>query len=87
MPLPYRLTTAKGKINTTRSVSDISYKADTTFGGVGFKASYFPLAGSKLHVTGGFLLNNTELDAEAQPEGGYYHINGTPYPASYMSAG
>jgi hypothetical protein len=72
----------KGKINTTRSISDISYKADSTFGGVGFKASYFPLEGSNFHVTGGFLLNNTELDAEAQPDGGYYHINGTPYPAS-----
>ena len=71
-----------GKINTTRSVSDISYKADTTFGGVGFKASYFPLAGSKLHVTAGFLLNNTELDAEAQSEGGFYHINDHQYPAS-----
>ena len=75
-----------GKINTTRSVSDISYKADTTFGGVGFKASYFPLAGSKLHVTAGFLLNNTELDAEAQSEGGSYNINGTKYPASYIGS-
>lgn len=75
-----------GKINTTRSVSDISYKADTSFGGVGFKASYFPVDGSNLRVTAGFLLNNTELDAEAQSDGGFYNINGTQYPASYVGS-
>lgn len=75
-----------GKINTTRSVSGISYTADTSVGGIGFKASYFPFASSGFHATAGFLLNNTEIDAEAQSDGGVYYINDNAYPANAVGS-
>lgn len=77
---------AAGKIDTTRTVSGISYRADASLGGVGLKASYFPFASSGFHATLGLLLNNTEIDAEALPDGGFYHINDNAYPASAVGS-
>lgn len=77
---------AAGKINSTRSISDISYRADASLGGVGLKASYFPFASSGFHATAGFLLNNTEIDAEAQSDGGVYYINDNTYPANAVGS-
>lgn len=73
-------------VNTTRQISDISYQLDGKFRSLGFKASYFPIDGSRFRATLGVISNGTEFRANARPDGGTFDINGNKYPATAVSS-
>ena len=60
--------------------SDIDYDFTFKLESIPLYLDIYPFKG-RFHLTGGLLLNQNLIDADAEPTGGFYEINGVQYPA------
>ncbi len=69
----------------TGTETDIDYDLTFKLESIPLYLDFYPFKG-RFHLTGGLLLNQNLIDAEAEPSGGTYTINGVPYPAAAVGS-
>jgi hypothetical protein len=80
--LDARLGVNFGNVSFNRTDSGIQYDSKLDLSSVHLLGDFYPIPGSNLRVTGGFVSQNNRFSVTGTPQGGTYTFNGTQYDAN-----